>query len=70
MNNERISQAVSDCFVACCASSYPLGALAQFLARLEDDPSWSRYEIEVVELRVLRVLNRVASQSPEDSGVL
>jgi hypothetical protein len=70
MNHERISQAVSDCFAACCASPYPLGTLAEFLARLEDDPSWTSYDIQAVELRVLRVFNRVASQSPEDSGVL
>jgi hypothetical protein len=61
----KISQAVTDCLSQCYASELPLSALAEFLGRLTHDPAWNAYEVEAVEIRVLRVLNRIASESDE-----
>lgn len=62
----KISQAVTDCLHQCYASGSPLEALAEFKNMLARDPNWSEYETEAVEIRVLRVLNRIISE-PTDS---
>jgi hypothetical protein len=59
----KISQAVTDCLDSCYASSAPLSAFAGFLSQLSADPNWSAYEIEAVEIRALRVLSRIVSES-------
>jgi hypothetical protein len=61
----KISRAVTDCLNVCYAAPSPLGAVAQYIGSLTGDPHWSAYEVEAVEIRVLRVLSRVVSQSDE-----
>lgn len=64
MDTLKIGGAVQDCLSRCHGSFYPLGEVAEFVAHLENDPSWSRDEIDAVELRVLRVLSAIVSVSP------
>jgi hypothetical protein len=61
----KISRAVTDCLNVCYASSSPLGAVAQYVGSLSHDADWTAYEVEAVEIRVLRVLNRIVCQSDE-----
>jgi hypothetical protein len=67
MDIPKINEAVNECLQQCCASSYPLATLAEYLADLDEDLAWSRLEIDAVELRALRVLSRLISQ-PHDAG--
>ena len=61
----KISRAVTDCLNVCYVSTSPLSALAQYVNSLSSDPQWSAYEVEAVEIRALRVLNRIVCQSDE-----
>jgi hypothetical protein len=63
LDSAKISSAVTGCLRQCYGSNSPLTALAEHLATLERDPDWSAYEIEAVEIRVLRVLNRIVCES-------
>jgi hypothetical protein len=64
MEIERIGTAVEECLGRCRGSFYPLGELADYLERLRQDPAWSEYDVEAVELRVHRMLKSIVSVSP------
>jgi hypothetical protein len=64
MNHERIGAAVEECLQHCRGSFYPLGEVTDFLSKLEADATWSRYDIDAVELRVHRMLSAIVSVSP------
>ena len=64
MNTERIGVAVEECLSRCRGSFYPLGEVADYVERLRQDPTWRDYDVEAVELRVLRLLKSIVSVSP------
>jgi hypothetical protein len=59
----KISQGVTDCLDLCYASPVPLSAFAEYMNKLSEDPNWSAYEVEAVEIRALRVLSRIVCES-------
>lgn len=65
LDSAKISAAVTDCLHKCYGSKMPLSILATHLAALEQDETWTQYEVEAVEIRVLRVLNRIVCESPD-----
>lgn len=62
LNVGKISRAVTDCLDRCYASSTPLATLADYIGRLSRNSEWSAYEVESVEMRVIRVLSRIVRQ--------
>jgi hypothetical protein len=62
LNVGKISRAVTDCLDRCYVSSSPLASVAEYVTRLSRDPEWSAYEVESVEMRVIRVLSRIVRQ--------
>lgn len=69
MDCEKISKAVEDCLSLCRGSFYPLGEVAAYVSRLENDPKWQCYEIEAVELRVLRMLSAIVTVSNRQATI-
>jgi hypothetical protein len=69
LDSAKISAAVTDCLQKCYGSPTPLGELAGHLSELERGPDWSQYEIEAVEMRVLRVLSRLVCESDHEQAV-
>jgi hypothetical protein len=65
LDTAKISQAVTDCLARCYGSPTPLNALAQYIGELESNPDWTQYEVEAVEIRALRVLNRIVGESAD-----
>lgn len=65
IDRAKISDAVTDCLHRCYESSSMLRTLAEYVQELEQNPEWKGYEIDVVKFRVMRVLNRIASDASE-----
>jgi hypothetical protein len=42
-----------------------LRTLAEQIQELDQNPDWQGYEVDVVKFRVIRVLNRIASEHSE-----
>ena len=66
----KINQAVTDCLDLCYASNAPLSVIAEFMSELSENPNWSEYEVEAVEIGALRLLSRIVcgSENRETEG--
>jgi hypothetical protein len=73
MNNHtsaKINAAIRACLDECLKAESPLVCVAEYIKRLQEDPSWNAREILEVQARAVRILTRLAAGDSTSDALL